>query len=285
MFCFHWPNTEVVPSSDFGPICPDTVQKLNRFCRSMPQTFAAVAILCSYTLRAAGIYAAGAGNRDHRGSESDAPDVERLRTSFEMTLAEKDAELLATHRKLEETLQKLSGREAQLATKDIELAACRSAHTVVPLWESSAAEHRRHSALTAVTASKAHLTPTTAHPSRSMLQVDQGVSERVCSKVEIDSVLRACSELQTQVVLEIFETNMACALCIFPCADKPTVDAVSCSLACLHQNENSCENTTRIAHLIESATLGDRDTLVRMLELSEAVCVYCILETYVFSLA
>ena len=199
----------------------------------MPQTFAAVAILCSYTLRAAGIYAAGAGNRDHRGSESDAPDVERLRTSFEMTLAEKDAELLATHRKLEETLQKLSGREAQLATKDIELAACRSAHTAVPLWESSAAEHRRHSALTAVTASGAHLAPTTAHPSRSMLQVDQGVSDsRMCSKVEIDSLLRAPSELQMQVVAEIFGTNMACALCIIPCADKPTVDAVSCSLAC-----------------------------------------------------
>ena len=94
-------------------------------------------------------------------------------------------------------------------------------------------------------------------------------------------MLTAPSETQRQVVADMFETNVACALCIVPCANIPALtDVVSCVLACQHQIENRCENTTRVAHLIANATCGGRDTMVRMLSLSEAVCVYCMLETY-----
>jgi hypothetical protein len=403
--------------------------------------FTVVAIELSYVCHAAAAAGIVAGVGDlgntlrDRGSETHVSDIERVSTEFEARLAGKDAGLLAIHKKLAFTLQKLAESEAQLAKKEAELIACRSAHTAITAREGSAVEHRRrHYALTA---SIAHTAPTSAHQSRSILEVDlvpqiactldevtkvgtasdkasavlallgsnapcgqclmgcatakdatscamacttaglaatppqgtepppppavaeavapctvaevmgvgtaadkgavvmalmgtnapcsqcimacasaadstscalacasssdaapseagpspnaptgQGESgARSCSKAEADSVLRAPSESQVQVVVDMFGTNLACASCMVPCAGLPnTVDAIGCLLACQHQNENRCEDTTRIAHLIEKATFDDRDTLVRMLELSEALCVYCILETYASSL-
>lgn len=117
----------------------------------------------------------------------------------------------------------------------------------------------------------ARLSTGRAASGRSMLQVGSG--GRACSKAETRTVLAAADP--TPSVMEMLSTNPACALCIIPCADKPGVDVVICVQGCQHQEENRCDNSTgirRIAPLVSTASLDDRDSLVRMLVAVESDC-------------
>jgi hypothetical protein len=123
-------------------------------------------------------------------------------------------------------------------------------------------------------------TPVAGQP-RTLMQAEADAA-RPCSKTEVDAVLNA-GEDRTAVVVGMFATNAGCASCIVPCGAAPgLMDAVKCMLRCHHQNENMCgaADLARIKHLLPSATLDDRQALLRMLELAEANCAYCIVSTY-----
>jgi hypothetical protein len=117
---------------------------------------------------------------------------------------------------------------------------------------------------------------------RALLEVDepQSESEAYCSKQDVQSVLSSSD--QTGTVLGMMATNPNCALCIIPCGSRGMPDALPCILACSHQRENKCDDSTglaRIMPLVDQASLQNRSLIVRMLELVEADCAYCILET------
>jgi hypothetical protein len=119
-----------------------------------------------------------------------------------------------------------------------------------------------------------------ARQPRTLLQAE---GERPCSKSEVDAVLNAATADRSQVVVGMFATNLACAICVVPCGDAPgMLDGIMCLLRCQNQNGNSCasENLANMQQFLRSAKLDDRQCLIRMLELAEADCAYCIVSTY-----
>jgi hypothetical protein len=97
-----------------------------------------------------------------------------------------------------------------------------------------------------------------------------------CALTEAEDVILLASSDPAQlgtVVGRLMETNFQCALCIVPCATEPLPDAVYCVFACMHQRENRCDRATGLGRisdsLIESASVRDRDSIVRLLKIVE----------------
>ena len=102
-----------------------------------------------------------------------------------------------------------------------------------------------------------------------------------CSQAEIDKVLSAGANAQS-VVVGMMSTNMPCVMCMIGCKSHPMPDSLRCLFGCQHQNENRCDESTgksRVVPLLASASLADRGSLIRILEVLEADCVFCVLET------
>jgi hypothetical protein len=102
-----------------------------------------------------------------------------------------------------------------------------------------------------------------------------------CTVDELLAVARGPTQLDG-LLRDMRETNGACARCLAPC--KVDIDKNRCISSCLPRRAHLCDVTTglaRIADLIEQARL-DSDTLTRILDLAEAECSYCILETFEF---
>ncbi len=105
---------------------------------------------------------------------------------------------------------------------------------------------------------------------------------RVCSKAETNAVINAAKP--ASVVEGLMISSPACGACSAPCELMFGYDRILCHHACLIQSENRCETDTlaRLGPLIQRANLDDRDSWTSILELAEADCVYCILETIEF---
>ncbi len=79
-----------------------------------------------------------------------------------------------------------------------------------------------------------------------------------------------------QAWLGIFGTNPSCATCIISCVERKGVaSALACIQSCQHQAENRCDASTgllRLAPLVGSAALDNRDSLVRLVLSAESDC-------------
>jgi hypothetical protein len=99
---------------------------------------------------------------------------------------------------------------------------------------------------------------------------------RPCSKAEMRTVLEtppSLPESRENAVKQILAANVECGLCILKFKSSPVPDIIFDLQSCLHQDENMCDvklGLSGIASLIPLASLHDRDSLVRMVELVEA---------------
>ena len=94
-----------------------------------------------------------------------------------------------------------------------------------------------------------------------------------CSKEELRSVLDASPQSRREAVVQLLTTNPLCGACIASIASLAPPDSLFAALGCMHQEENRCDAPTglsRIESLIPFASLSDRDSLIRMVELVEA---------------
>jgi hypothetical protein len=113
---------------------------------------------------------------------------------------------------------------------------------------------------------------------RELLRSENGA--RYCSKADVQSIidLSASPELHGDrivAVTQIQASNPQCGSCIFQVVNSSSepVNLIVELLGCWHQEENRCDATTgasRIASSIPLASVADRDSLVRMIELVEA---------------
>jgi hypothetical protein len=127
---------------------------------------------------------------------------------------------------------------------------------------------------TAMTSQETSETPQAAQRRR-LLASDSRA--RPCSKAEMRTVLEtppSSPELRADAVKQILATNVECGLCILEFTSSPVLPDIIFDLqSCLHQDENMCDvklGLSGIASLIPLASLHDRDSLVRMVELVEA---------------
>ena len=102
-------------------------------------------------------------------------------------------------------------------------------------------------------------------------------SEPYCSKQDVRGVINAGADLDQaqQVVMGLMAENTPCALCIVMCSSAVKFDAVLCLHACMHQNENRCDDETglrRIAQLVPKANLLNRTSILSLLSPVEADC-------------
>jgi len=98
---------------------------------------------------------------------------------------------------------------------------------------------------------------------------------RPCSKAEMRTVLEtppSLPESRENAVKQILAANVECGLCILKFKSSPVPDIIFDLQSCLHQDENMCDEVglSKIASLTPLASLRDRDSLVRMVELVEA---------------
>ena len=98
---------------------------------------------------------------------------------------------------------------------------------------------------------------------------------RPCSKAEMRTVLEtppSSPELREDAVKQILATNVECGRCILEFKSSPVPDIIFDLQSCLHQEENMCDEVglSKIASLTSLASLPDRSSLVRMVELVEA---------------
>jgi hypothetical protein len=79
-------------------------------------------------------------------------------------------------------------------------------------------------------------------------------------------------ESRENAVKQILAANVECGLCILKFKSSPVPDIIFDLQSCLHQDENRCDELglSRIASLIPLASLHDRDSLGRIVELVEA---------------
>ncbi len=188
------------------------------------------------------------------------------------SLSRKEAELLSAYSIIEQL-------KVYLANTESHLSLCQLANPVTT--QQSRASTRHLDANARVGTQHPAVKSLAARQPRTLLQAEADAA-RPCSKTEIGAVLNANAD-RMQVVGGLFSTNPACAMCIVLCKDAPGLyDAGACILRCHNQNENSCgsQDLARMEHLLMNATLDDRPSLIRMLELAEASCAYCILSTY-----
>jgi hypothetical protein len=109
-----------------------------------------------------------------------------------------------------------------------------------------------------------------------------GSPTKFCSKAEIAKVLNAADPVP--VLASLMTSNPPCGACVTPCERLTGFDRILCNQACQHQSENRCTNDTLawLDPLIERANLSNRDSLTTILDLAEADCAYCVLETIEF---
>jgi hypothetical protein len=113
---------------------------------------------------------------------------------------------------------------------------------------------------------------------RSLLQSDTDLN--TCSKTEVLKLLEHPDrDSQLEIMRDLFTDNVNCGVCILECASGPHAlypDILRCLFGCQHQRENRCS-----VSLVgtEAATLEQRSSLLSIMELVEADCMYCILES------
>jgi hypothetical protein len=102
-----------------------------------------------------------------------------------------------------------------------------------------------------------------------------GESKMPCSKTELLTLIEAADPVP--VAMAMLQTNPGCAMCVIPCRSKAGEQlglyGGQCIYSCAHQNENACSELTGLSSMrpfIEKATLHDRDSLTRLLELADA---------------
>ena len=100
-----------------------------------------------------------------------------------------------------------------------------------------------------------------------------------CSKAELRSVSASSGGTSgvEAAVVQLMETNVLCGVCIIQELTGQGIatlmDAARALFRCLHQEENRCDQETglsRIEPMLPLASIDDRGSLVRMLELVEA---------------
>lgn len=103
-----------------------------------------------------------------------------------------------------------------------------------------------------------------------------------CSKAEIAYIFATPVAERSAVAARMMESNPTCVICIITASRKAYPDVVYYLSACMHQNENECTDSTglaRVAPLLRNVSLQNRQSVIAMLEVAEADCVYCILES------
>ena len=123
-------------------------------------------------------------------------------------------------------------------------------------------------------------TPRLAQAARRQL-LRSGSAALYCSKVELRSVIESPAGHVTEALLQLLQTNPLCGDCMLRAyqavvttvANPTAFDKSRALLGCLHQEENRCDQATglsRIEPMLVLASVADRGSLVRMLELVEA---------------
>jgi len=121
-------------------------------------------------------------------------------------------------------------------------------------------------------------TPRLAQAARRQL-LRSGSAALYCSKVEYRSVVESPGVVDA--VQQLLQTNPLCGNCIAQAyqavvttvANLTSIDKARALLGCLHQEENRCDQATglsRIEPMLVLASVADRGSLLRMLELVEA---------------
>ena len=98
-----------------------------------------------------------------------------------------------------------------------------------------------------------------------------GSSGAHCSLQDITDVISNLADI-TDVFLSIMAANEPCAMCLTPCSgtfENTFLGPVECLYGCLDQSENRCPTTMALNPLLASATLDDRDALIRLMETAE----------------
>ena len=94
-----------------------------------------------------------------------------------------------------------------------------------------------------------------------------------CSKEEMRTVLNASPQSRAGAVKDLLATNTLCGMCILERASAPIPDILLEIQSCTHQEENRCDASTglsRIVSLIPLASIHDRDSIFRMVDVVEA---------------
>jgi hypothetical protein len=94
-----------------------------------------------------------------------------------------------------------------------------------------------------------------------------------CSKEEMRTVLNASPQSRLGAVMDLLARNTLCGTCILERASAPIPDILLEIQSCAHQDENRCDASTglaRIVSLIPLASIHDRDSIFRMVDLVEA---------------
>ena len=98
-----------------------------------------------------------------------------------------------------------------------------------------------------------------------------------CSKKEVRTVLNASPQSRAgavkDAVKDLLMTNTLCAMCILQRVSTPIPDILLEIQSCMHQEENRCDASTglsRIVSLIPLASIHDRDSIFRMIDVVEA---------------
>jgi hypothetical protein len=124
----------------------------------------------------------------------------------------------------------------------------------------------------------ARQTPRLAQAARRQL-LRSGSAALYCSRVEYRSVVESPGVVDA--VQQLLQTNPLCGNCIAQAyqavvttvANLTSIDKARALLGCLHQEENRCDQATglsRIEPMLVLASVADRGSLVRLLELVEA---------------
>jgi hypothetical protein len=175
------------------------------------------------------------------------------------------AEIQASHESAMMAIQK------QLEDRTTELEALRRActpHNANSMTETAAAPEVRN-------LDQTHLPNLESAPA-ALVNVKRRAFEApslYCSKEDLRSVLDASPQSRREAVVQLLTTNPLCGACIASIASLAPPDSLFAALGCMHQEENRCDAPTglsRIESLIPFASVSDRDSLIRMVELVEA---------------
>ena len=135
----------------------------------------------------------------------------------------------------------------------------------------------RESGITTRGRTSTRQTPRLAQAARRQL-LRSGSAALYCSKVELRSVIESPA---ADAFEQLLQTNPLCGVCMIQAAQAVTttvtnptaLDLGPAVWGCSHQEENRCDQATglsRIEPMLVLASVADRGSLVRMLELVEA---------------
>ena len=102
-----------------------------------------------------------------------------------------------------------------------------------------------------------------------------------CSKAEIAIIVGTAAADRVDATMRLLGSNPACASCLITASQAVYPELLYEVHACMHQNENVCTDSTglaRVAPLLQNVSLQNRESVIAMLAVAEADCVYCILE-------